>query len=96
MGATVERTTIQTQFVNGVGFNDKEPIGKGAALTAAHATLTQAGTDSGDTAIQAVTNSSPFGFANAAEGEAVIACVRNLMVRVGELEARLQAAGLIT
>lgn len=68
---------------------------QGAALTAAHATLTQAGTDSGDVAIQAMTSSTPFGFANAAEGEAVIACVLNAMVRLGEIEARLEAAGIV-
>lgn len=65
------------------------------ALTAAHASLTQAGTDSGDVAIQAITNSSPFGFANAAEGEAVVACVRNAMTRLGEIEAALEAAGIV-
>lgn len=68
---------------------------QGAALTAAHATLTQAGTDSGDVAVQALTSVTPFGFANAAEGEAVVACVLNAMVRLGEIEARLEAAGIV-
>lgn len=68
---------------------------QGAALTAQHATLTQAGTDSGDVAIQALTSSTPFGFANAAEGEAVIASVLNAMVRLAEIEARLEAAGIV-
>lgn len=68
---------------------------QGAALTVAHAALTQAGTDSGDVAIQAITSVTPFGFANAAEGEAVIACVRNAMVRLAEIEARLEAAGIV-
>lgn len=66
-----------------------------AALTAQHATLTQAGTDSGDVAIQALTSSTPFGFANAAEGEAVIACVLNAMVRLAEIESRLEVAGIV-
>lgn len=68
---------------------------QGAALTAAHATLTQAGTDSGDVAIQSLTSVMPFGFANAAEGEAVLACVLNAMVRLGEIEARLESAGIV-
>lgn len=68
---------------------------QGAALTAAHATITQAGTDSGDVAIQALTSTTPFGFVNAAEGEAVLACVLNAMVRLGEIEARLEAAGIV-
>lgn len=74
------------------------PRGQGAqsaALTAAHATLTQAGTDSGDVAVQALVQNTGFGFVNAAEGEAVIACVLNLMVRVGEIEAALEAAGIV-
>lgn len=68
---------------------------QGAALTAAHATLTQAGTDSGDVAIQALVQNTGFGFVNAAEGEAVIACVLNAMVRLAEVEARLEAAGIV-
>lgn len=68
---------------------------QGAALTAAHATLAQAGTDSGDVAVQALVQNTGFGFVLAAEGEAVIACVLNAMARLGEIEARLEAAGIV-
>lgn len=66
----------------------------GAALTAAETTLTNAGTAS-DYAIQALTNSSPFGFASQAEGETVVEVVLNNQARLNEIEARLQAAGII-
>lgn len=81
-----------------VGFFGTTPASQQAALTAQHATLTQAGSDTGDVAVQAAVDSalaSSFGFANAAEFEAVVACVRNLMVRVQELEDKLQAYGLL-
>lgn len=78
-----------------IGFFGETPVSQQTALTAQHATLTQAGTDSGDVAIQALVNVGPFGFVNAAEGEAVVACVLNLMVRVQELEDKLQAYGLL-
>lgn len=81
-----------------VGFFGTAPTTQQTALTAQHASLTQAGTDSGDVAIQAATDSSmgaAFGFANAAEFEAVVACVINLMTRVQELEDKLQAYGLL-
>lgn len=77
---------------------DFDPVfaaAQGAALTAAHATLTQAGTDSGDVAIQAITTSTPAGFASTAEGEAVVATVINNAARLAEIEARLEAAGII-
>ena len=81
-----------------VGFFGETPVAQQTALTAQHASLTQAGTDTGDVAIQAAVDSSggaAFGFANAAEFEAVVACVRNLMARVQELEDKLQAYGLL-
>ncbi len=61
-----------------------------AAMTAQHTTLTQAGTDTGDTAIQALVQNTGFGFVLAAEGEAVIACVLNLMTRMTEVENALE------
>lgn len=77
-----------------LGFFGTSPTTQQAALTAQHATLTQAGTDNADVAIQAALNGG-WGFANADEFEAVVACVINLMVRVQELEDKLQAYGLL-
>jgi len=70
-------------------------VGQQSALTTQHAALTQSGTDNADVTIQAATNSSPYGFANADEFEAVVASLINLMTRVQELEDALQAYGLL-
>jgi len=78
-----------------VGFYDATPVAQQSALTTQHAALTQAGTDNGDVTIQAATSTTPFGFVNADEFEAVVACVVNLMTRVQELEDALQAYGLL-
>lgn len=67
---------------------------QGAALTAPETTLTNAGAG-GDSAIQAMTAVAPFGFVTAAEGEQVVETVLNNQARIAELEARLQAHGLL-
>lgn len=67
-----------------------------AALTAALTTITPAdvaGTP--DYAIAAVTNSSPFGFSNAAEAITLLYVIKNLQTRLGELESRLSALGVL-
>jgi hypothetical protein len=69
---------------------------QGAALTAQLTTIVPAdAAGTPDYAIAAVTNSSPFGFSNAAEAITLLYVVANLQVRVAQLEARLQAAGVI-
>ena len=88
-------TKIGTDTDQKLGFFNATPVVQRSALTAAHAALTQAGTDSGDVAIQAITSSTPFGFANAAEGEAVVACVINAMARLAQIEAALETLGLV-
>lgn len=73
----------------------QSPI-KGAALTAAKPTFTIADAEgSADNAIAAVINSSAYGFSNAAELITLLYKVQNLHTRQGEMEARLQAAGII-
>lgn len=67
-----------------------------AALTAQLTTITPAdAAGTPDYAIAAVTNSSPFGFSNAAEAITLLYVIRNLQVRLAEVEARLEAAGLV-
>ena len=48
-----------------------------------------------DYALQAVTNSSAYGFASAAEAITFLYVVQNLQTRVAELEAALEAFKLI-
>lgn len=68
-----------------------------AALTAQLTTITPAdAAGTPDYAIAAVTNSSPYGFSNAAEVITLLYVIKNLQVRLAEVEARLEAAGLVT
>lgn len=69
--------------------------GLGAALTTQLTTITiadAAGTP--DYAIQAVINSSAYGFASAQEAISFLYVVQNLQTRMAELEAIVEAAGL--
>jgi hypothetical protein len=69
---------------------------QGAALTAQLTTITPAdAAGTPDYAIAAVTNSSPFGFSNAAEAITLLYVVANLQVRLQEVENRLEAAGIV-
>lgn len=79
---------------------DFDPLALGAvqsaALTAAKAAFTIADAEgTPDNAIAAVTSTTPFGFSNAAELITLLYKVQNLHVRVGEIEAALEAAGIV-
>lgn len=70
--------------------------GESAALTTQLTTITPAdAAGTPDYAIAAVTSSSPFGFSNAAEAITLLYVVKNLQVRMGELETRLRALNVI-
>ena len=69
---------------------------QGAALTAQLTTLVPADAEgTPDYAIAAITSTTPFGFASAQEAITVLYVIANLQVRVAELEARLEALGLV-
>lgn len=78
-----------------VGFHGKEPSVQGAALTAQLTTITHTAPGTPDYAIQDLTNSSGYGFVTKDEGNSVLAVIANLQARVAQLEARLEAKGLI-
>ena len=66
------------------------------ALTAQLTTITPAdAAGTPDYAIAAVTQSTPFGFVAAAELITVLYVIKNLQVRLAEVEARLEAAGIV-
>jgi len=72
------------------------PVVQPAVLTTQLTTITiadAAGTP--DYAISAVTNTTPYGFANAAELISLLYVIKNLQTRVSELESRLTAASLL-
>jgi hypothetical protein len=77
-----------------VGFHGSTPVVQASAPTTVETTLTNAGTAS-DWAIQALTNSTPYGFVTQAEGESLVEVVLNNQARLTEVIVALQAKGLI-
>lgn len=69
---------------------------QGAALTAQLTTITPADAEgTPDYAIAAITDTTPFGFASAQEAITLLYVIQNLQVRCAEMEARLEAAGIV-
>ena len=78
------------------GFFGTAPSTQPAALTAQLTTVTiadAAGTP--DYALQALTTSSPYGLATAAEAITLLYVIQNLQVRMAELETKVTALGLV-
>lgn len=65
-----------------------EPTGTGALPVAALTTITHTSPGTPDYAIASVTSTTPFGFTTADEGNTVLSVIRNLQIRVADLEAR--------
>ena len=79
-----------------VGFHGATAVDQGAALTAQLTSITiadAAGTP--DYAIQAVTQTTPYGFADAQELISFLYVVQNLQTRLAEVEQRLEEKGFI-
>lgn len=70
--------------------------GQGAALTAQLTTITHTEPGTADYAIQGITSTTPFGFVSADEGNTVLKVIKNLQVRLAEVEARLEAINIVT
>lgn len=68
---------------------------QGAALTAQSTTLTHTAPGTPDYAIANLTTTTPYGFVSQDEGNTVLAVIANLQTRLAEVEARLEAAGLV-
>jgi hypothetical protein len=77
------------------GFYGKQPVVKAAALTAGLTHLTAKLPVLPDYVIADLTQTSPFGFVSANEGQTVLTVIANLQTRVSELETRLQHYGLL-
>lgn len=92
---TTTGTKLGTSTSQKIAFFNSTPIVQPTALTSAETTLTNAGTAS-DWAIQAMSSAtSAFGFVSQAEGESVVQVVLNNQLRIGEIETKLQALGLV-
>jgi hypothetical protein len=78
-----------------VGFWGATPVDQPAALTAQLTTVTHTAPGTPDYAIQDLTQTTPFGFVTKDEGNSVLKALANLQVRLAEVEARLEEAGLV-
>ena len=92
LGATSVRIGRVVRFVSTTkAIISIQPNGVGALEVAPLTTITPAdAAGTPDYAIAAITNSSPFGFSNAAEGITILYVIQNLQRRVLDLEARLK------
>lgn len=80
-----------------LGFYGSAPVAKPSALTAQLTTLTPADTaGTPDYAIAAITTTTPAGFASIQECVSVLYVIKNLQVRLAEVEAILENNGMVT
>lgn len=79
-----------------LGFFGVTAVVKPTALTTQLTTLTYTAPTTPDYAIAAVTQTTPFGFTTADEAHTVLSVIKNLQDRVGQLETKLRALGLLT
>ena len=69
---------------------------QGAALTTQLTTITPADAEgTPDYAIAGITQTTPYGFVSAQECITLLYVVKNLQVRMAEVEARLEAVGIV-
>lgn len=79
-----------------IAFYGATPVDQPAALTAQLTTITPADAEgTPDYAIQAITATTPYGFVSAQEAITVLYVVKNLQVRLAQVEARLEELGLV-
>ncbi len=77
------------------GFYGKQPVSKAAPLTTGLTQITAKLPVLPDYVIADLTQTTPFGFVSANEGQTVLTVISNLQARVNQLEARLQHYGLL-
>lgn len=71
------------------------PVVQGAALTAQLTSITHTAPGTPDYAVQDLTASGGYGFVTKDEGNTVLSVIANLQARLAQVEARLEAIGLI-
>ena len=79
-----------------LGFYGTTPVAKGAALTAQLTSITHTAPGAADYAIQDLVQNTGFGFVTKDEGNTVLSVILNLQARLAQVEARLEAVGLVT
>jgi len=78
-----------------LAFYGTTPVNQPAALTALNTLITHTAPSPADFAIQALTQSNPFGFVTDDEGHTVLQVILNLQTKMAEVEARLEELGLV-
>jgi hypothetical protein len=71
------------------------PVAQGAALTTQLTSITHTAPGTPDYALQNLTQTTPFGFVTADEGNTVLSVVANLQARLAQVEAQLEAINMI-
>jgi len=92
---TTTGTKIGTATTQLLGFYNATPVDQPAALSTGLTTITFTEPGTPDYAIADLTQTTPYGFASADEGQTVLKVIANLQAKVAELEARLEELGLI-
>lgn len=92
---TATGTKIGTTVSQKIAFYNATPIVQPSALTAQLTSITHTEPGTPDYAIQNLTQTTPFGFVTADEGNSVLKVILNLQTRLAEVEARLEALGLV-
>ena len=89
------QTTAIQVLGNKIGFFAQTPVTRQTELTDELTTITFSAPGTPDYAIQDMTQTTPFGFVTADEGQTLLSVVANLQTRVNELETKLTAYGLL-
>jgi hypothetical protein len=92
---TTTGTKIGTSTSQKIGFFNATPVVQQAELTDELTTITHTSPGTPDYAIQDLIQPAGFGFVTKDEGNTVLSVIRNLQIRVNELETRLATLGLI-
>lgn len=101
MPAALDRSRIKaalTQALNDADYASAladSLFAQSAAMTAQLTTVTFTDPSTPDYAIADLTQTSPFGFVSADEGQTVLSVIANLQTRLAEVEAALEAAGIV-
>jgi len=92
---TTTGTKFGTATTQKLAFYNSTPVVQPTALTGQETTITFTEPGTPDYALQDMTNSSPWGFADGDEARTFVGVVENLQVRVDEIETKLQSLGLL-
>lgn len=91
--STSNGTKIATATNQKLGIYGKTPVVQQTALTTQLTTITASDPGTPDYAIANLTQTSPYGFVSADEGQSLLKVIANLQTRLAELETRLSTYG---